>query len=128
MKRASNVTRLATIERDGWTLQSGEERQALHPSTFHIPDRAARESLEEGDAAQLLFEIETREGGRVIDRGVDRMWVIVEERIGHLYRGKLHSDPGESDGLRLYRGAEVWFAAEHVIAFENPPEAQRSRR
>lgn len=114
--------RFPTIERDGWTLLSGETRQALSPDTFQIPDRADRESLSPGDAAQLLFDIETREAGRVVDRGVDRMWVIVKRRIGDLYCGVLDSDPGRAEELSLRSGSEVTFAPEHVIAIERPPE------
>jgi len=112
-----------SIERDGWTLVSGEERHTLHPETFPIPGRSQRESLSPGDAAQLLFDIETREGGGVVDRGVDRMWVIVKRRQGEGYCGVLDSDPGEADGLPLRPGVEVTFLPEHVISIERPPEA-----
>ena len=47
---------------------------------FEIPDLAERQSLSPGDAAKLLFDIETKENGAIIDRGVDRMWVIVKTR------------------------------------------------
>ena len=112
----------ATIEHDGWTLLSGEERQAQHPETFSIPDRSERESLSPGDAVQLLFDIETREGGRVIDRGVDRLWVIVKTRTGNIYRGVLDSDPGWAEGLSLRPGSEVNFLPEHVIKIARPPD------
>ena len=101
---------------------SGEERHALHPETFQLPERRARESLSPGDAAQLLFDIETRDAGRVVDRGIDRMWVIVRHRVGNLYCGVLDSNPGRSDGLSLRQGSDVFFAAEHVIAIERPPD------
>ena len=78
-----------TIEKNGWALVSAEERAAAAPATFIIPSRAVRESLSSGDAAKLLFDIETREGGRVIDRGVDRMWVIIKAKCGR----KLHRSP-----------------------------------
>jgi hypothetical protein len=110
-----------TIERDGWTLLSGEERPALSPEKFRIPDRSERESLSPGDAAQLLFDIETKEGGLVIDRGVDRMWVIVRRRTGDIYSGVLDGDPGQAEGLSLRPGTEVTFRPEHVIAIARPP-------
>lgn len=113
--------RFPTIERDGWALVSAEERHALYPDTFHIPDRRARESLSPGDAAQLLFDIETRDGGCVVDRGVDRMWVLVKRRIGDLYFGVLDSDPGRAEGLVIHQGCEVTFAPEHVVAIDRPP-------
>ena len=111
-----------TIERDGWTLLSGEERHDLFPEKFRIPGRSERESLSPGDAAQLLFDIETKEGGLVIDRGVDRMWVIVKRRTGDIYSGILDSDPGQAEGLSLRPGTEVTFRPEHVIAIARPPD------
>ena len=72
--------------------------------------------------AQLLFDIETKEGGRVVDRGVDRMWVIVRRRTGDVYSGVLDSDPGQAEGLSLRPGTEVNFRPEHVIAIERPPD------
>ena len=120
--------RLPTIERDGWTLLSGEARHAADPQTFRIPSRRERESLSPGDAAQLLFDIETREAGRVVDRGVDRMWVIVKSRVGEQYCGVLDSDPGHAEGLPLHPGIEVTFAPEHVIAIERPPDGYVRRK
>ena len=69
-----------TAKEDGWTLISAEDRHAAYPETFEIPSRHERESLSAGDGAKLLFDIETRKDGRVIDRGVDRLWVIVGGR------------------------------------------------
>ncbi|HZS45298.1 MAG TPA: DUF2314 domain-containing protein [Blastocatellia bacterium] len=103
--------KLPTIEQDGWTLVSGEERHALHPTTFMIPELSERQSLSPGDAAQLLFDIETKDAGRVIDRGVDRMWVIVKRRYAELYLGVLDSDPRQVDGMTLHPGIEVTFSA-----------------
>jgi len=112
----------ATIEHDGWTLLSGEERHALHLETFWIPNRSKRESLSQGDAAQLLFDIETREDGRVVDRGVDRLWVIVKTRTKGVYCGILDSDPGQAEELPLRPGTEVNFLPEHVIAIDRLPD------
>ena len=113
--------RTPTIEHDGWALVSAEERHEQYPESFWIPPRSTRESLSPGDAAQLLFDIETRHAGAVFDRGVDRMWVIVKHRVGKSYVGVLDSDPGRADGLRLHRGDVVSFLPEHVIAIQTPP-------
>jgi hypothetical protein len=91
-----------TIEESGWELVSAEERAAAAPSTFQIPPRSARESLSPGDGAKLLFDIETREGGRIVDRGVDRMWVIVKARTEGGYMGVLDNDPGSAENLMLH--------------------------
>jgi hypothetical protein len=58
------------IARDGWELVSAEDRNAAHPQTFPIPARERRESLAPGDGAKLVFDIETREEGSVVDRGL----------------------------------------------------------
>ena len=113
---------LASIETDGWRLDSAEERNLRSPDGFQIPSRPRRESLVPGDAAQLLFDIETRSGAHVIDRGVDRMWVIVNAKAGSLYVGVLDSDPGSAEGLTLRRGTHVLFAPEHVVAIDRPPD------
>ena len=111
----------ASLKNDGWALESGEERHARNPTQFALPSRTARESLERGDAAKLLFVIETSEAGSLVDRGVDRMWVIVKRRAGAAYVGVLSSDPGVADGLTLRPGAEILFGPEHVIEIDHPP-------
>lgn len=108
----------------GWVLVSAEERQARHPETFILPDPAVRNGLAPGMAAQLLFDIETREDGKVIDRGVDRMWVIVlPPQAGQAgrYLGVLDSDPGWAENLRLRKGDIIPFGPEHVCRVERPP-------
>jgi len=55
------------IAGDGWELISAEDHTAAHPETFKIPAREKRESLAPGDAAKLLFDIETREEGRIVE-------------------------------------------------------------
>lgn len=109
------------IEEDGWTLVSAEERSAAAPDTFLIPPRARRESLSPGDGAKLLFDIETRENGLVVDRGVDRMWVIVKSRTEEGYVGVLDSNPGAAENLRLREGDTIVFGPEHVADIGSPP-------
>jgi uncharacterized protein YegJ (DUF2314 family) len=106
---------------DGWELISAEDRTVGHPETFQIPAREKRESLAPGDAAKLLFDIETREEGRVVDRGVDRMWVIVKARTERGYIGVLDSDPGAAENLRLREGDSVTFGPEHIADIATPP-------
>jgi hypothetical protein len=111
----------ATIEKDGWTLISAEDRHAAHPETFQIPSRDEREAIGVGDGVKLLFDIETRENGRVIDRGVDKMWVIVKRRTAHnSFVGLLDSDPGSAEGLNLRPGDAIAFGPEHVSDIDRP--------
>ena len=113
--------RFPTNEGHGWRLVSVEGRYADHPDTFQIPSHDQRSCLLPGDGAKLLFDIETSENGRVIDRGVDRMWVIVRLRREGRYLGVLDSDPGTADGLVLHAGDEIVFGPEHVAAIDRPP-------
>lgn len=53
------------------------------------------------------------------------MWVIVSEKIGDIYIGILDNQPmciDPDDDFYLGFGAEVPFAAEHVIDIDNPPQ------
>jgi hypothetical protein len=117
-----------TIERDGFKLLSAEAQHAAHPHSFQIPSLDARMSLTPGDAVKLLFDIETREQGRVIDRGIDRMWVIVKSRIQGKYLGVLDSDPGLAEGLHLRPGDELVFGPEHVANIDRPPREYVMRK
>jgi hypothetical protein len=111
----------ASIETDGWALVSAEERHAAYPESFEIPSKASREALLPGVGVKLLFDIETRENGRVVDRGIDRMWVIVKRRGPQGYEGVLDNNPGRSENLKLGEGDTVHFGPEHVAGIEYPP-------
>jgi uncharacterized protein YegJ (DUF2314 family) len=73
-----------------------------------------------GHAVQLLVDIETKDGGRVVDRGVDRMWVIVKARTPDGYVGVLDNDPGHAENLNLREGDLIVFGPEHVAAIDHP--------
>jgi hypothetical protein len=110
----------STIASNGWELVSAEDRNAAHPSTFEIPARENRETLARGDGAKLLFDIETRENGRVIDRGVHRMWVIVRSCNEEGYIGVLDSDPGIEGDVQLHQGDFIKFGPEHIAEIDTP--------
>ncbi|MDZ4778573.1 MAG: hypothetical protein SGJ23_17475 [Alphaproteobacteria bacterium] len=112
----------------GWTLVSAEERARKYADTFHIPDAKARASLQYGDAARLLFDIETRQGGRVADVGVDRMWVVVLRIDDDGYWGVLDNDPGTAEGLNLNFGDVLCFSDEHICEVARPPEGYVSEK
>ena len=117
----SDLPRQPSVAADGWTLALAEERFEAAPDSFPIPPRDERDSLSVGDAAKLLFDIETRENGRVIDRGVDRMWVIVKTRTAVGYVGVLDSDPGQAENLKLRKGDLIAFGPQHVVEIDRPP-------
>jgi hypothetical protein len=109
------------ITSDGWELISAEDRCGAHPNTFQIPARDKREALLPGDGAKLLFDIETSEKGRIVDRGVDRMWVIVRSRTESGYIGVLDNSPGVAENVQLHEGDVISFGPEHVTAIAKPP-------
>lgn len=106
-------------EIDGWHLDSGEERHANAPDTFWIPTREARESLQPGDYAKLIFVIALDDAEDSVD--VERMWVIVRERIGDTYLGILDNKPsGITENEDLWLGTELPFRPEHIIDIDLP--------
>jgi hypothetical protein len=82
--------------------------------------------LRRGQAAKLIFDIETEdESGKAVLTG-ERMWVIVAERIGDQFIGILDSQPAcmmPNDTAYLRFGAEIPFAPEHVIEIAEPPSS-----
>ena len=116
--------RLATLQRDFWQLRSAEEAHRQHPETFLIPALEERQNLRRGQAAKLIFDIETQGDRDEIVLTGERMWVIVAERVGGLYVGILDSQPATvipNDRVYLRFGAEIPFAPEHVIEIATPP-------
>jgi hypothetical protein len=116
--------RLAQLDSDFWRLRSAEESHLAHPDTFWIPPLHLRESLQRGQAAKLIFEIEGEEQDGAVSVLAERMWVIVAEKIGDIFIGILDNRPvclEPSNDVYLRLGAEVPFRAEHVIDIGEPP-------
>lgn len=109
------------IKIDGWCLDDGESRYAAAPETFWIPDRRRRESLEPGDLAKLIFRISVDDGDENV--AVERMWVLVSERIDGGYLGMLDNEPGAiAENDEFWLGIELPFSARHVIDIEGKDE------
>ena len=119
--RNQGAVTTSKIASEGWQLISAEDRNAEYPTSFQIPNRKDRESLIPGDGAKLLFDLETRVRGQIVDRGVDRMWVIVKTRIQGGYLGVLDNDPGIAENIRLREGDIIRFGPEHVSRISKPP-------
>jgi hypothetical protein len=116
--------RLASRTVDFWELRSAEESHAQHPDTFWIPSREERENLQRGQAARLIFDIESIDDAGQVQLQGERMWVVVSERCGGLYVGILDNQPASvepGEKVYLYFGAEVPFGPEHVIDIGDPP-------
>ena len=101
------------LEPGNWTLDDGEDYHHAHPDTFPIPAQVVREGLERGDYAKLIFRIAVAED----DDAVERMWVIVSQKVAGGYVGILTNTPAlieEDESLRM--GTQLTFSARHVIA------------
>lgn len=104
---------LTQIDKDGWELDDGEEINRDTPSTFWIPPSEQRNNLLPGQIVKLIFRIKTINENKVKEFHVERMWVIVQERLDNVYRGILDNDPYCTDDIRA--GLQVYFEPRHVI-------------
>ena len=112
--------RLPSVEQDGWSLDDGEKLHAEFPDTFWIPSLVARQGLYPGSLVKLVFRMESED-----DAQVERMWVVVTERIGNgeAYLGVLSNDPYFEGALgRLEFGFELPFEPRHVVDIDNPTD------
>ncbi len=102
---------------DGWCLDDGEAYQAAAPDTFWLPGRQERESLQTGDLAKLIFQISVDNADENV--AVERMWVLVRERIPGGYLGVLDNEPDAiAKNDEFWLGTELPFSAKHVINIE----------
>jgi hypothetical protein len=118
--------RFPKIDVDYWTLISGEARHRASPATFMIPSLDERRSLQQGDAAKLIFEIESEDEVGEISRDYERMWVVVSEVRPLYFIGRLTNMPigcERESSFYLTEGVEVPFLPEHVIEIDRPPKA-----
>jgi hypothetical protein len=101
---------MPSFEMDGWRLMDGEQLHRNAPKTFEIPDLALREILQAGDLVKLVFEID-------LDKpAVERMWVVIREKISGGYVGMLVNEPasiGKNDWL--WDGTELPFEYRHIV-------------
>jgi hypothetical protein len=115
-----------TIDADYWTLASGEDRHRAAPDTFWIPSLEERHGLQVGDAAKLIFEIESADEDGEISSNYERMWVVVSEVTPLYFIGRLTNRPADLDedgGFYLGLDVEVPFLPEHIIDIDRPPKA-----
>jgi len=56
-----------------------------------------------------------------VDRGVDRMWVVVKGRTEDGYIGAFDNNPGAAENLRLREGHHITFGPEHIAEIGTPP-------
>jgi hypothetical protein len=139
--------RLATIEIDGFYLNSGVVSSELYPDTFIIPSEEERQAVKPTDLVKLSFELQ-----QLIDEELDaptepevageRMWVEVTGHNGPYFTGRLRNQPSsyvfvnpddENDvyvekNAPLTFDSEVVFLPEHIIDIQTAEEAEEARR
>jgi uncharacterized protein YegJ (DUF2314 family) len=104
--------RAPNFEDDGWRLLDGEQHHREATKTFWIPDLELRKLLDVGDLAKLMFEITLNAEG---ETAVERMWVIIRERIPGGYIGMLDNEPGIAENDQFWVGSELPFEYRHII-------------
>jgi hypothetical protein len=110
--------RLPNHKEDFWELRSAEESHRKNPDTFWLPPLEERQCLTRGQAAKLIFEIESVDDEGAIQVQGERIWVIVAERHGDYYIGILDGQPASiepDEDSYLCFGTEIPFMPEHVI-------------
>jgi hypothetical protein len=116
MEIESTTSQLASLDVDGWQLESADVRHAATQGKFWIPDIEDRASLNLGQDAKLLFQILVVAEDDSTELAVERMWVEVTGRVGGLYVGELRNQPISVDpGQGIDFGMIVRFRPEHVI-------------
>jgi hypothetical protein len=128
-RKPSQPTQLATLERDGWELDSGVARHEESPDTFWIPTAQARSSIVPADFVKLIFKVAQQDdehGEMVVD---ERMWAKVEGTSGPYFWGTLANDPSfDGSSIGLMFGAAIVFLPEHVVAIMSADEQQKQER
>jgi hypothetical protein len=117
--------RQPSIKTDYWELRSAEESHAKYGDRFWIPSSEKRTTLQRGQAARLIFDIEGENDTGEVEVQGERMWVIISEKIGDTYIGILDNQPAcfdPEDNFYLSRGAEIPFLAKHIIDIDFPPQ------
>ena len=111
---------------DGWCLDDGEALHREAPETFWLPDLERRDALQSGDLAKLVFRIAVDNDEEPV--AVERMWVLVRDRVGDQYFGVLDNDPyAIEENDEFWSGVELPFAARHVIDIDPADEATRAK-
>ncbi|WP_440904789.1 DUF2314 domain-containing protein [Catenovulum sp. SX2] len=98
-----------------WYLEDGVARNKEFPSTFFIPKQWKKALVGQGDIVKLMFNISFTDDGKEACE-IERMWVIVTEKSGDLYKGVLDNDPYCTSELKS--GVSVEFEGRHIIAIE----------
>ncbi len=107
------MTFMPELQKDGWELESAEERHLAAPDSFPIPSEEERANVLVGSKVKLLFLNRGHdENGDYIQH--EPLWVKVTEASESRYIGILEGRPKTSDVLSL--GSRIAFGPEHIAS------------
>lgn len=98
-----------------WFIVDVEKRADKQPTTFSIPPRKERETLQEDALAKLVFTVPAL----FAKHKGERMWVrVMTVRADGTYHGMVLNDPTIPDGPN--EGTTLDFGPEHVLEWLPP--------
>lgn len=146
-RETRTAVRLATLEIEGFYLNSGVVSAELYPDTFIIPNEAERQAVRPTDLVKLSFELqqlvfEDDDDSEEPEVSGERMWVEVTGSSGPYFVGRLRNQPAsyvfvnpdDEKDIHVEKDApltfdsEVIFLPEHIISIQTAEEAEESRR
>jgi hypothetical protein len=127
VKAPPSSMRLATVEFDGWHLNSGQALSEAYPDTFYIPDAEKRSAVVPTDFVKLVFETADFDPETNKFEGLygERMWVKVEGSYGPYFWGTLSNQPSMP---LLSHGDPVVFLPEHIVDIMDAAQQERDER
>jgi len=102
---------LPTLKDNQYCLEGGEGFQRKYPNSFFIPSLKKRNNIVTGNYVMLIFKMTVIDDE--IDYSIERMWVLVKERVKDFYLGTLNNDP--CCLVHIKCGDDVVFKADHII-------------
>lgn len=105
--------KLASLQEDGWQLQSIEEHAREYAGTFVVLPIEQRSALEAGQVVKLAFRILVEDETGREQEVLERMWVKVKNGNRGTFLGTLDNNAQYAE--HMVAGVEVPFQAEHVI-------------
>lgn len=144
---SARSVRLATVEADGYRLNSGVVSAEMYPDTFVIPSEEERQSVKPTNLVKLSFELvqlqdEEADEDEEPELWGERMWVEVTGGSGPYFVGRLRNQPASyvfenpDDPTERYVeteapltfDSEVVFLPEHILSIMTQEEAELARR
>ena len=102
-----------------WHLEDVTQIAIDAPYTFYLPSKSVISQLECENIVKLMFNCDVENDQ---DWSAERMWVIITERQGNIFKGKLDNDPYYIPDIKA--GDLVEFNDVHILQTDiEDPEA-----